>query len=180
MSGQVNSLARTEGETGPEVPGSERGSSAQGRRCVAVDPAPCGVAAIDAGAKRKGGAAKDPDQPVGLGETDRSESVCLPPDESRPLLAQVFGRPDVTFRGWEIARDTHARVGGAVPAAVQGPPGEGEVPIVPRCEVGTLLRRHPGRTPITRNEGRPHPGGGCRSGFGRALDAPAIAWSAIS
>lgn len=191
MSDGVIFLTHAEVEIDPEVPVPEWGLSAVGRgrhARFATDPALDGVRSIYASTERKAvegatavaeatGLAVTQDQ--GLGENDRSATGYLPPDEFWPVVEQFFGAPDVSVRGWETARDAQARIVAAVERVLRGAPAEGDVLIVSHGGVGTLLRCHLAGTDITKDNGQPHPGGGCWFTFGRAMDAPASEWSAI-
>lgn len=191
MSGTVIFLTHAEVEIDPSVPVPDWGLNAAGRARharFATDPALQGVAAIYASTERKAveGAATVAEarglpvqQDEALGENDRSATGYLPPEDFWPVVADFFAAPDVSTRGWETARAAQARIVGAVQKVVATAPATGDVLIVSHGGVGTLLRCHLAGREITRDEGQPHPGGGCWFDFGRAMDAPATAWSAI-
>lgn len=112
-----------------------------------------------------------------MGENDRSATGFLPPELFEETADRFFAAPDESVLGWERASDAQRRIVDAVTTALaSAPPG---VPVIfcGHGAVGTLLKCHVGRRPISRSEDQrhmAHPGGG--NGFWFDLDA----WELVS
>lgn len=73
-----------------------------------------------------------------LGENDRSATGFLPPPEFEAAADAFFADPDVSFRGWETARDAQSRILAGVTAIARCHRDE-DLAIVTHGAVGTLL-----------------------------------------
>lgn len=113
-----------------------------------------------------------------LGENDRSATGYLPEAAFWPVVDAFFAQPDVSTSGWETARDAQTRILAGTKRAVADAP-KGDVLIVSHGGVGALLRCALAGRAITRDEGQPHPNGGCWFTFPRSFDTAPTAWSAI-
>lgn len=113
-----------------------------------------------------------------LGENDRSATGFLPEHAFWPVVDAFFAAPDQSVRGWERAVDAQARILAATQAATREAP-KGDLLIVSHGGVGTLLRCALLGRPITRDEGQPHPKGGCWFAFDRNMSSPPTQWHAI-
>lgn len=96
-----------------------------------------------------------------LGENDRSATGYLPPDEFWPVVAEFFGRPDESVRGWATARDEQARIVEAVRRVSRNEQTAGDVVVVSHGGVGQLLSAHLQGVAIGEEDRPQHPGGGC-------------------
>ncbi|WP_062014866.1 histidine phosphatase family protein [Aureimonas sp. AU4] len=92
-----------------------------------------------------------------LGENDRRATGFLPPDEFQRTADLFFAHPETSVRGWERAVDAQARVRRAVEAILAGAP-EGDVAVVARGGVGTLLLLSVLGEPISRSADQPFEG----------------------
>lgn len=156
----------------PQVPVPEWPLSPVGRarmEAFAESLAGRGVSAVYASAERKArdGAeivagrlglpvAVDPD----LGENDRSATGYIAPPEFWEVVAEFFGRPEESIRGWERAVDAQARIVRAV-RRVAADETSGDIVVVSHGGVGSLLTDHLQNVPIGKGSRPSHPGGGC-------------------
>ena len=101
-----------------------------------------------------------------LGETDRSASGFLPPDEFWRVVDAFFERPDESVRGWERAVDAQARIVAAVDAGLAAAPPGGDVAIVSHGGVGALLLCRLAGGAISRDREQPGPAAGSAPGSG--------------
>lgn len=95
-----------------------------------------------------------------LGENDRSATGFVPPQQFEQLADAFFARPDVSVRGWELARDAQSRIVAAVARLAELAPDARSVAIVSHGAVGTLLYCHLAGVPIDRRWDQPPNGGG--------------------
>lgn len=96
-----------------------------------------------------------------LGENDRSATGYIAPPEFWEVVAEFFGKPDESVRGWETARHAQARIVTAMQRLARDEPTRGDIVVVAHGGVGELLMAHLQGVPIGQH-GRPqHPGGGC-------------------
>ncbi|MCB8819078.1 histidine phosphatase family protein [Microvirga rosea] len=98
----------------------------------------------------------DPD----LGENDRSATGYIAPPEFWEVVAEFFGRPHESIRGWERAIDAQERIVKAVRRAAADETS-GDIVIVSHGGVGSLLTDHLQHVEIGRGSRPSHPGGGC-------------------
>ena len=96
-----------------------------------------------------------------LGENDRSATGYLPPAEFWPVVAQFFGEPDQSVRGWETARHAQSRIVRALRRLARDEPTRGDVVVVAHGGVGRLLMAHLEDVEIGAESQPSHPGGGC-------------------
>jgi Fructose-2,6-bisphosphatase len=101
-----------------------------------------------------------------LGENDRSATGYIAPPEFWDVVAEFFGRPDESIRGWERAVDAQARILRAV-QRVAADETSGNIVIVSHGGVGSLLTDHLQNVPIGKGTRPPHAGGGCSLVIGR-------------
>lgn len=106
-----------------------------------------------------------------LGETDRSATGFLPPDEFWRTVTDFFGRPEESVRGWERAVDAQTRIADALDACLADVPAGGDVAVVSHGGVGALLLcRLAGEAISLEQPGAPEgsppgSGGGCYFAF---------------
>lgn len=110
-----------------------------------------------------------------LGENDRSATGYIAPPEFWEVVAEFFGRPHESIRGWERAIDAQARIVGAVGRILREDETSGDIVIVSHGAVGCLLTAHLQKVAIGRESRPQHPGGGCfividRDGFALTQD----------
>ncbi|MBZ6075667.1 histidine phosphatase family protein [Microvirga puerhi] len=98
----------------------------------------------------------DPD----LGENDRSATGYIAPPEFWEVVAEFFGRPHESIRGWERAVDAQTRIVKAVHRAAADETS-GDIVIVSHGGVGSLLTDHLQKLEIGKGSRPSHPGGGC-------------------
>jgi broad specificity phosphatase PhoE len=98
----------------------------------------------------------DPD----LGENDRSATGYIAPPEFWEVVAEFFGRPHESIRGWERAVDAQARIVEAVRRAAADETS-GDIVVVSHGGVGSLLTDHLQKVAIGQGSRPSHPGGGC-------------------
>ncbi len=91
-------------------------------------------------------------------ENDRSATGFLPPPAFEQAADWFFAHPDESFRGWERAVDAQARIVSAVSKVLAGHDPNLPIAFVGHGGVGTLLKCHLARRPISRD--RDQPGGG--------------------
>lgn len=95
----------------------------------------------------------------GTHENDRSATGFLPPPEFEKAADRFFGRPEESFRGWERAVDAQARIVAAVSRILDGHDPALPIAFVGHGGVGTLLKCHFERRPISREGDQPGGGG---------------------
>jgi broad specificity phosphatase PhoE len=103
-----------------------------------------------------------------LGENDRSSSGYLPQKEFSAVVAEFFGKPQESMRGWERAVDAQARIVTAMTLILREAPSDGDVAIVAHGGVGTLLLCHLANLPISQDQDQPATNGGNYFAFDRA------------
>lgn len=96
-----------------------------------------------------------------LAENDRSSTGYIAPPEFWEVVAQFFGQPDVSIRGWATARDEQARIVHAVTRLAAEDETEGDILVVSHGGVGQLLSAHLQGVEIGQEDKPAHPGGGC-------------------
>ncbi|MBF9232976.1 histidine phosphatase family protein [Microvirga alba] len=96
-----------------------------------------------------------------LGENDRSATGYVAPPEFWEIVAEFFGRPHESVRGWERAIDAQARIVKAVTSVARDEPTSGDIVIVSHGGVGCLLTAHLQGVAIGQESRPSHPGGGC-------------------
>jgi len=102
-------------------------------------------------------------------ENDRSATGFLSGAEFEAAVADFFGRPDVSHRGWETARAAQDRIVAAVQAALGATEPGRPVVFCGHGGVGTLLKCALGQRPIALAEDQRRmaaPGGGNIIAFG--------------
>lgn len=95
----------------------------------------------------------------GTHENDRSATGFLPPPEFEKAADRFFGYPEESFRGWERAVDAQARIVAAVSRILDGHDPALPIAFVGHGGVGTLLKCHFERRPISREGDQPGGGG---------------------
>ena len=95
----------------------------------------------------------------GMGENDRSSTGFLDPPLFEKAADAFFAFPSESWNGWERAADAQARIVGAFGRALKAHRPEGNVLFVGHGAVGTLLKCHLARRPISRREDQPAGGG---------------------
>jgi broad specificity phosphatase PhoE len=96
-----------------------------------------------------------------LGENDRSATGYLPKAEFEAVADQFFAYPETSVRGWERAIHAQRRIVGAVENILTtSPDSEGDIAIVARGGVGTLLLCHLRGDAIGRQHDQPPNNGG--------------------
>ncbi|MES2723530.1 MAG: histidine phosphatase family protein [Pseudomonadota bacterium] len=96
-----------------------------------------------------------------LGENDRSATGYIAPPEFWEVVAEFFGKPDESVRGWETARHAQDRIVTAMQRLARDEPTRGDVVVVAHGGVGELLMAHLQGVAIGAAEKPQHPGGGC-------------------
>jgi len=117
-----------------------------------------------------------------MGENDRSATGFLPPHLFEETADRFFAEPEVSTSGWERAIDAQARIVATVTTAMASvPPGMPAV-FCGHGAVGTLLKCHVGRRPISRSEDQSrhaHRGGGNCFVFDLAAGTLCCEWTAM-
>ena len=103
----------------------------------------------------------DPRIEHGLHENDRSATGYIAPPEFWEVVAQFFGRPDESVRGWETARDAQARIVRSVERVLAAETAPGLVVVVSHGGVGQLLTAHLQGVESGLEDRPGNPGGGC-------------------
>nr|WP_256372990.1 histidine phosphatase family protein [Pseudoruegeria sp. HB172150] len=93
-----------------------------------------------------------------LGENDRSATGYMPKVEFERAADAFFAEPDLSFHGWETARDAQTRIVTAVSDICDN--ATGNLAIVSHGGVGALLLCHLMAVPISREMDQPGGGGG--------------------
>jgi len=122
-----------------------------------------------------------------LGETDRSATGFLPPDEFWRTVADFFGQPEESVRGWERALDAQARIADALDASLADAAPGADVAVVSHGGVGALLLCRLAGEAISLEREQPAPpegsppgsGGGCYFAFDAASRALLHGWRRI-
>lgn len=102
-----------------------------------------------------------------LHENDRSATGYIAPPEFWEVVAQFFGRPDESVRGWETARDAQARIVQSVERVLAAEMAPGLIVVVSHGGVGQLLTAHLQGVEIGQEDRPGNPGGGCWIAIGR-------------
>jgi broad specificity phosphatase PhoE len=105
-------------------------------------------------------------------ENDRSATGFLAGAQFEEAVAALFGQPDVSYRGWETARDAQSRIVAAVTAALAATAPEQNLVFCGHGCVGTLLKCALGQRPIALHEDQRRmaaPGGGNIITFSRDM-----------
>lgn len=118
----------------------------------------------------------DPD----LGENDRSATGYLAPPEFWEVVAEFFGRPDESVRGWETARAAQARIVGAVNRLSAEEATDGDIVVVSHGGVGRLLMALLQGVEIGDEDRPAHPGGGCWMALDRRSLEVVETWQTIA
>lgn len=103
----------------------------------------------------------------GLGENDRSSTGYLPQKEFSAVVAEFFGRPEESVRGWERAVDAQTRIVSATTSILRDASSDGDVAIVAHGGIGTLLLCHLANVPISQDQDQPATNGGNYFAFDR-------------
>jgi broad specificity phosphatase PhoE len=106
-----------------------------------------------------------------MGENDRSSTGFLEPSAFERAADAFFARPAESWNGWERAVDAQKRIVAAVECALEGHDRAAEVLFVGHGAVGTLLKCHLARRPISRAEDQPAGGGNI---YAFSLAGPAL------
>jgi broad specificity phosphatase PhoE len=105
-------------------------------------------------------------------ENDRSSTGFLAGKQFEDAVEALFGQPDVSYRGWETARDAQNRIVAAVTAALAATAPEQNLVFCGHGCVGTLLKCALGQRPIALHEDQRRmaaPGGGNIITFSRDM-----------
>jgi broad specificity phosphatase PhoE len=102
-----------------------------------------------------------------LGENDRSSTGYLPQKGFAAVVAEFFGKPEESVRGWERAVDAQARIVAATTSILREVPFDDDVAIVAHGGVGTLLLSHLANLPISQDQDQPATNGGNYFAFDR-------------
>lgn len=121
----------------------------------------------------------DPRIEHGLHENDRSATGYIAPPEFWEVVAQFFGRPDDSVRGWETARDAQARIVQSVERVLAAETAPGLVVVVSHGGVGQLLTAHLQGVEIGLEDRPGNSGGGCWIAIDRQDRRLASAWRDI-
>ncbi|MBQ0821538.1 histidine phosphatase family protein [Microvirga sp. HBU67558] len=114
-----------------------------------------------------------------LGENDRSSTGFIAPPEFWDVVAEFFGRPHESIRGWERAIDAQTRIVGAVGRILRGDETAGDIVVVSHGGVGCLLTAHLQGVAIGQESRPSHPGGGCFIAIDRDSFTLTQDWRAI-
>lgn len=115
----------------------------------------------------------------GLHENDRSATGYIAPPEFWDVVAQFFGRPDESVRGWETARAAQARIVQSVERVLAAETAPGLIIVVSHGGVGQLLTAHLQGVDIGQEDRPGNPGGGCWIAVDRQDRRLAGAWRDI-
>jgi broad specificity phosphatase PhoE len=115
-------------------------------------------------------------------ENDRSSTGFLPSPEFESTADAFFAQPDISVRGWETARSAQSRIVEAIRRTLSISTS-GDVLIVGHGGVGTLLKCHIRREPISRRFDQAAEGGNAGGGnvhaFEPDLTRSIFGWTAI-
>ena len=114
-----------------------------------------------------------------LGENDRSSTGYIAPPEFWEVVAEFFGRPHESIRGWERAIDAQTRIVKAVSRILREDETAGDIVVVSHGGVGALLTAHLQQVEIGKESRPQHPGGGCFIVIDRDSFALTQDWRAI-
>lgn len=117
----------------------------------------------------------DPD----LGENDRSATGYIAPPEFWEVVAQFFGKPDESVRGWETAHHAQDRIVTAMRRLARDEPTRGDLVVVAHGGVGELLMAHLQGVAIGQQDRPQHPGGGCWIEIDRASFGLVAGWANV-
>lgn len=98
-----------------------------------------------------------------FGENDRSATGFLAPEKFEATADAFFAQPETSVDGWETARAAQLRIVAAVEATLASHDPSKPIAFVGHGAVGTLLKCHLARRPISRDEDQRRlgdPGGG--------------------
>lgn len=96
---------------------------------------------------------------AGMHENDRSATGFLPPPKFENAVDWFFTHPTESFHGWERAMDAQNRIVSAVEAILEDHALDQSIAFVGHGGVGTLLKCHLARQPISRRQDQPGGGG---------------------
>jgi broad specificity phosphatase PhoE len=113
-----------------------------------------------------------------LGETNRSSTEFLEPNEFEQTADAFFAHPDQNVRGWESAISAQKRIVAAIEVILRETREGENIAIVSHGGVGSLLISHLKGTPIDRAEDQP--GQGHYFVFERATKRLLHTWQPIS
>lgn len=111
-------------------------------------------------------------------ENDRSATGFLPPQQFEAAADWFFAHPQESFRGWERAADAQARIVAVVEHVLANHDPDIPIAFVGHGGVGTLLKCHFARVPISRSGDQPA-GGGNLFCFSLANRAISCDWTPI-
>lgn len=92
-------------------------------------------------------------------ENDRAATGFLAPPEFEKAADWFFAHPQESFNGWERAIDAQKRIVGAVDAVLRDHDPSLPIAFIGHGGVGTLLKCHLTKTPISRSGDQPAGGG---------------------
>jgi broad specificity phosphatase PhoE len=96
----------------------------------------------------------------GFDENDRSATGYVPHEKFMALRDAFFEQPDQSIEGWETAVAAQQRIVAATIAVLRGHDARNPIAFVGHGGVGTLLKCHFGKRPISVAEDQPGSGGG--------------------
>ncbi len=114
-----------------------------------------------------------------LGENDRSATGYIAPPEFWEVVAEFFGKPDESVRGWETARHAQARIVTAMQRLARDEPTRGDIVVVAHGGVGELLMAHLQGVAIGQQDKPQHAGGGCWIEIDKAAFCVLTGWSNV-
>jgi len=114
-----------------------------------------------------------------LGENDRSSTGYIAPPEFWEVVAEFFGRPHESIRGWERAVDAQTRIVNAIRRILREDETSDDIVVVSHGGVGALLTAHLQKVEIGKESRPGHPGGGCFIVIDRDSFALTQDWRAI-
>lgn len=94
-----------------------------------------------------------------LDENDRSATGFIPPEKFDAAADAFFAEPQKSWRGWERAVDAQLRIVGAVTRILSAHDPKQPILFAGHGGVGTLLKCHLERAPISRQKDQPAGGG---------------------
>lgn len=114
-----------------------------------------------------------------LGENDRSATGYIAPPEFWEVVAEFFGKPDESIRGWETARHAQARIVAAMRRLARDEPTRGDIVVVAHGGVGELLMAHLQGVAIGQHDKPQHAGGGCWIEIDKETFCVLAGWSTV-
>ncbi|MDO8798752.1 histidine phosphatase family protein [Phenylobacterium sp.] len=114
-----------------------------------------------------------------LGENDRSATGYIAPPEFWEVVAEFFGKPDESVRGWETARHAQDRIVTAMRRLARDEPTRGDIVVVAHGGVGELLMAHLQGVAIGQQDKPQHPGGGCWIEIDKASFSLLAGWANV-